>query len=340
MGESSSAVVPPASFALGKALSWSGSVGLQPALPLMVEVATAPGSLPSLGKALEAVPEHRKPRGFRADQPPVLLIPSLLLLIVGVLIGRRGYGAIMEWGRLCEREQPEVVDALGFPGDRKPRTPAAATLFRLVRDLNLGEFQTALQGWLLQTAEALHITLPEWEQRAVPTDQVALDGKTVRGASRRRGSSDFDKVGLHAVAAYVPALHTVLDQLVADGKGQELAAVKMLLGRLPLKGRVYTADSLATQREVCQTITDGEGDYLLPVKENQPALLTDIREAFSPSGASRSGEPDEAKSGRARETAAPNTPRCLPESGAGGGGEGQPWSPGGSDALGNQFGRS
>jgi hypothetical protein len=110
----------------------------------MAEVATAPGSLPSLAKALEAVPDHRKPRGFRAEQPPVLLIPSLLLLIVGVLIGRRGYGSLQEWGRLCEREQPEVVDALGFPGDRQPRIPAAATLFRLVRDLNLAEFQQVL----------------------------------------------------------------------------------------------------------------------------------------------------------------------------------------------------
>ena len=295
MSGSSAGVVPPASLVLGKALSWSGSVALQPALPLMDEVAAAPGSLPSLGKALETVPDHRKPRGFRADQPPVLLIPSLLLLIVGVLIGRRGYGSIMEWGRLCEREHPEVVDALGFPRARKPRIPAAATLFRLVRGLSLAEFQAALQGWLVQTAEALHITLPEWEQRAVPTDQVALDGKTVRGASRRRGSTDFDKTGLHAVAAYVPALHTVLDQLVADGKGQELTPVKMLLGRLPLSGRVYAADALATQREVCQTITDGEGDYLLPVKENQPALLADIQEAFPPSGASQSDEPDEAR---------------------------------------------
>lgn len=88
----------------------------------------------------------------------------------------------------------------------------------------------------------------------------------------------------------------MLDQLVADGKGQELSAVKMLLGRLPLSGRVYPADALATQREVCQTITDGQGDYLLPVKENHPALLADIQEAFSPSGASQSDEPDEARS--------------------------------------------
>lgn len=285
MGESSAPTVTPATVLSGKASSCSGSVGLETALPQMDEGPIAAGSLPSLAKALESVPEHRKPRGFRAEQPPVLLIPTLLLLIVGVLIGRRGYGSISEWGRMCEEKQPEVVDLLGFPLDRKPRIPAAATLFRMVRDLNLRDFQLALQDWLLQTAEALRIMLPEWERQGIPEDQVALDGKTVRGASRRRGCTDLDNAGLHIVAAYIPALSTVLDQLKAEGKGQELAAVKMLLGRLPLKDRVYTADALATQREVCETIKEGGGDYLLPVKENQPALLADIREAFSPSAA-------------------------------------------------------
>ncbi len=61
-----------------------------------------------------------------------------------------------------------------------------------------------------------------------------------------------------------------------------MAAAEMLLGRLPLKGRVITGDALLTQREVCKTVLEGGGDYLLPVKDNQPALLKDIQEAFSP----------------------------------------------------------
>lgn len=65
----------------------------------------------------------------------------------------------------------------------------------------------------------------------------------------------------------------------------------MLLGRLVLKGRVITGDALLTQREVCKDILGGGGDYLLPVKENQPSLLRDIEEAFSPSAATGPGEP-------------------------------------------------
>ena len=68
------------------------------------------------------------------------------------------------------------------------------------------------------------------------------------------------------------------------GKGQELAAAKAVLGQVPLEGRIVVADALLTQREVCQQIVAGGGDYLLPVKENQPALRRDLVEAFSPTG--------------------------------------------------------
>jgi hypothetical protein len=59
-------------------------------LPVVAAVAPAPGSLPSLVEALAAVPEHRRPRGFKAHQPPYPLVPMLLVLLVGVLCGRRG----------------------------------------------------------------------------------------------------------------------------------------------------------------------------------------------------------------------------------------------------------
>lgn len=274
---------------------WSGSVPQQLSLPGMTDVPIALGSLPSLAKALEAVPEHRRPRGFRVDQPPVALIPSLLLLLVAILCGRRGYGSIAQFGSQCASDYPEVVDALGFATGREPRTPGTASVFRLVRDMCFRQFQEALQGWLMQTAVALRITLPARDRvllARIPEDQIALDGKTVRGAAAwREGPDDeTESVGLHLVAAYVPALEAVLDQLATDGKGRELAATELLLGRLPLKDHVYTGDALLTQRPICKTITEGGGDYLLPVKDNQPALLADVREVFSPSAPAGAGE--------------------------------------------------
>ena len=283
---------------------WAGALSQQVPLPFMSEVAVQPGGLPSLARALEAVPEHRKPRGFKADQPPVPLIPTLLLLIAAVMCGRRGYGSIAEWGRQCCRQQPEVVDALGFAPDRRPRTPAAATFFRMLRDMNLRPFQEALQGWVEEVARGLQAVLPEWGKAAIPEDQISVDGKTVRGASARREmvKSQTGQGVVHLVAAYGPALQAVLDQVASAGKGHELAAVKLLLGQMDLKGRIITADALATQREVCEIINARGGDYLLPVDANQPSLLGDIEEAFSPSA---TAGPAESHSAAARRPVRP-----------------------------------
>jgi hypothetical protein len=157
-----------------------------------------------------------------------------------------------------------------------------------VNDWCILAHKLTLQGWLVSTATALRRTRSGSEQCQVPEDQIIIDGKTVRGAAARR--ADEAAEGLHLVSAYAPALMAVLDQLETAGKGQEMAAAQMLLGTLSLKGRLVTADALHTQREFCQTVLDGEGDYLLPVKENQPALLADLEAVFSPSAAAPDGE--------------------------------------------------
>lgn len=49
-----------------------------------------------------------------------------------------------------------------------------------------------------------------------------------------------------------------------------------------LKGRVVTADAIFCQRDLCQAVVKREGHYFIAVKENQPELLRDIRDAFDP----------------------------------------------------------
>ena len=82
------------------------------------------------------------------------------------------------------------------------------------------------------------------------------------------------------MSAYASRAGAVLAQVAAPGKGEELAAVKEVLGQVPLKGRVVVADALLTQRKVCEQIVAGGGEYLLPVKENQPTLRRDRRWLF------------------------------------------------------------
>ena len=314
---------------------WEGAKQL--VLPDVERLTPAAGSLPSLAQALGAVPEHRHPRGFKAHQPPYPLVPMLLLLLIGVLSGRRGYQSIADWARRCAQDHPEVLDALGFEGGRQPRTPSGRTVFRLVRDLDARAFQQALQGWLATTAAALQVTLPETARREVPEDQIVLDGKTVRGAAAHH--PDEAAHGFHLVAAYGPALATVLDQLETSSKGQEMAAAQMLLGNLTLKGHLITADALHTQRAFCKTILEGDGDYLLPVKENQPTLLSDLKVAFSPSARERDGVAAFASRRPAAGSPAADASRCAPDAGAGAQSEGASRPLGAAHSLGPDLGR-
>ena len=95
---------------------------------------------------------------------------------------------------------------------------------------------------------------------------LSLDGKTLRGIHGE------EIPGVHLVSAYAVRCGAVLAQAATPGNGQELEAAKEVLSLVPLQGRVVVADALLTQGEVFQQIVAGGGDYLLPVKGNQPAL--------------------------------------------------------------------
>lgn len=224
----------------------------------------------SLAAALAAVPDPRHPNGWRPDYAPVPLVALLQLTVAAVLCGARSLYAVAQWARERLEDDPGLLEALGFaPG----RSTCVATLHRVYKALDVVAFEQAVGGWLAQTGVA-------------PDDPVALDGKTLRGS---RGTDATGEVvpGLHLVAAYAHRAGAVLAQLQTAGKGQELAAAQDVLDRLPLAGRVVTGDALLTQRELCDRVVAGGGDYLLPVKENQPALRASLAGAFSPLDAER-----------------------------------------------------
>ena len=56
-------------------------------------------------------------------------------------------------------------------------------------------------------------------------------------------------------------------------KVDEVVAIPQPLALLDLTGAVVTIDAAGCQREVAKAVVDGGGDYVLPVKGNQKALL-------------------------------------------------------------------
>jgi hypothetical protein len=143
--------------------------------------------------------------------------------------GARSLYAIAQWGR----EHGEAVcAALGIA---RGRTPDVATLHRVFRRLDVEAFERVLGGWV--RAQGLK-----------PAEGIALDGKTLRGIHGE------ELAGVHLVAAYAHQSGIVLAQQAAEGPGQELAAAKVVLERLDVRGHVVTGDALLAQRDICQRI--------------------------------------------------------------------------------------
>lgn len=100
---------------------------------------------------------------------------------------------------------------------------------------------------------------------------VALDGKTVR-----RSSSKEHKAA-HIETAYLSDLEIVLGQMATEEKSNELTAIPKLLEMLALTKCTVTIDAMGTHRDIAEAIHEKEADYILPVKDNQPLLLEDIK---------------------------------------------------------------
>jgi hypothetical protein len=210
----------------------------------------------SLAEALAQIPDPRRTH-LRVHG----LVAVLQLAVVAMLCGARSLYAVAQWGQERREDDPALLVELGFPPGR---SPSGATVHRVFKRLDGDVFERALGGWLAQTGVA-------------PGEAMAVDGKTLRGIHGE------EVPGAHLVSIFALQAEAVLAQVRAPQKGAELVATKVALSQVDLAGHVVMGDALQTQRDVCEQICFGGGDYLLPVKENQPALLADLEAAFSPS---------------------------------------------------------
>lgn len=228
--------------------------------------------VPPLVEALRAVPECRSRSGRRHP-----LVAVLATACAAMLCGARGYSAIADWGRDYAAAHPELGAALGFT--HQP-LPCAATYFHVLRRLDRAQFEAVLGAWaeavLAATApRAATAPIAADDRRGEPEDGVALDGKTLRG-SRKQGAP-----GVHLLSAVSHRLGLTLGQAGVDDKTNEIPVAPALVTGLVIAGRIFTMDALLTQRELAQAIVDGGGDYVMPVKENQPGLYGAIDTLFA-----------------------------------------------------------
>jgi hypothetical protein len=242
-----------------------------------------PGPPGRLAAALAGGPAPRRPRGWRPERAPLPLVGLLQVAVAAMLCGARRLYAVAQWGRERGEDDPAVLVPLGLPPGR---SPSVATLHRVFKALAVAAFERALAVAAFERAlavAAFERALGGWlaTSGVRPDAALALDGKTLRGIHG-------DTVpGVHLVAACAHRAGAVLGEAASPGQGQELAAVKAVVGQVPLAGRLVTGDALLTQRDVWAAIVAGKGDYLLPGDDNQPTLLAACEAAFSPMDADR-----------------------------------------------------
>lgn len=215
----------------------------------------------SLVDAFAAVVDPRCRQGRRFT-----LAALLTLAVAAMLANHLSPFAIAAWGA----EQDAVSKrAMGFA---KGVTPHQSTFARLFRRLD---------PTLLSVALADHFAAgtPAGERGG---EGVAIDGKAQCG---RRAFMAAPGCPVHALAAYAHDAAVVLAQeaIVSDAAKAEaeLTVAPRLVARLDWQGRVLTGDALFCQRSLCGQVCAAGGDYLVIVKENQPALLRDIATLFA-----------------------------------------------------------
>ena len=161
-----------------------------------------------LREALDAVPDHWSSQGRRHPFGVVLT-----LAVRATLCGTRSLYAIARWGR---DHGATAGEALGFP---LGETPCVAILHRVFKDLDVAAFEEVLREWVKDSGVDLGSVVP-------------VDGKTLWGIHGE------EIPGVHLVPAYAADGGAVMTQVATEGKGEELAAAKAVLGRFPMAWKI------------------------------------------------------------------------------------------------------
>jgi predicted transposase YbfD/YdcC len=230
-----------------------------------------------LYRAFERVKDPRKKRGVRYPLPLILS-----LIVLGKVAGMKTLAAIAHWVRLRKEDVAKEFHL------EYARFPCAATYSNLLQEVDLQEVTEAIAGCLTKQAatwrcenEPSRLSNQNGKQEK---EHVALDGKTMRGTLKHDCA---EQTPVHLLALYEVQTGLVLAQEKMEEKENEISAAKDLLTPLHLKGRLFTADAIHTQKDHCLRIHCSGGAYSLIVKKNHPLMWEDLHLFFQDKEADR-----------------------------------------------------
>jgi len=232
-----------------------------------IQQANLEAAMSRFSSSLRSLKDPRRKQGLR--YPLETVIVSALMAMVA---GCDDAEAMEAWS--------EVNEAwLGTFLPMPHGAPSQDVYLYVFSALEPAEFNKVLTEWVTLLRSKL--------ERA--GDHVAIDGKT----SRRSGDRASGKLAIHTVSAWLSGAGVVLGQVKTADKSNEIKAIPELLRTLDLTGVTVTIDAMGCQRKIATCIKERGGEYLLSVKANQPALLSQVKETFMEASDDRTRALDE-----------------------------------------------
>jgi predicted transposase YbfD/YdcC len=203
---------------------------------------------------LAELPDPRRAQGRRYP-----LISVIVIALMAMVCGSDDAESMELWG---EANKAWLSNFLDLPHG----VPSQDVFLAVFAALNPESLSKVTRSW----AALLIALLPKNGKH------IAVDGKT----SRR----SFDKVkgqpAIHTVSAFLSNAGLVLGEIKTATKSNEITAIPELLKQLDLRGSTTSIDAIGCQTGIAKTVIDGQGEYVLAVKENQPTLYQDIAKTF------------------------------------------------------------
>lgn len=201
---------------------------------------------------LQSLTDPRQARGKRYKLTTILMI-----VFLAKLSGANTPTEIAEWGNHHHSEVELLLKV------KHKRMPERSTYRRIV-------------AYQLYESEIERL-VGEYNQQGEQGDIYALDGKALLGMPKRE-----DGTAEYALSVYDVQAGKTLSQVNVGQKENEITKAPEAIQLAKIAGKVVTGDALHTQKRLVQEILHEQGDYVLPVKENQPTLYKNIQSLFAP----------------------------------------------------------
>ena len=206
----------------------------------------------------EILEDPRRPGGNIRHK----LIDIFVIVLLGIITGLEDWISIEDY---AYTKQNWLKTFLGLPHG----IPSNDTYRRVFERLAPREIERVYREWVMPYVDSC------------VGKQVAIDGKTICGASNAREKNEKDDEGkIHMISAWVCEDRISIAQEKTDEKSNEITKIPEMLSSLDVYGAVVTIDAIGTQTVIAERIIESEANYILSLKENQPRLYENVKEYF------------------------------------------------------------